>query len=83
MSVVIDTELFPAKQQYLRVIGFASFQTAFDAQYWFGCFSQKQVVMNFEVNSVGLQIIPVHYPPLPPPKKKTLAVWLPVKFLLF
>lgn len=33
MSVVIDTELFPAKQQYLRVIGNASFQTAFDAQY--------------------------------------------------
>lgn len=84
MSVVIDTELFPAKQQYLRVIGNASFQTAFDAQCWFGCFSQKQVVMNFEVKSVGLQIIPVHYPsPLPPPKKKTLAVWLPVKFLLF
>ena len=39
------------------------------------------VVMNFEVKSVGLQIIPVHYPP--PPQKKTLAVWLPVKFLLF
>ena len=61
MSVMIDTELFPANQQYLRVID-----------------------MNFEVKSVGLQIIPVHYPPSPPPqKKKILAVWLPVKFLLF
>jgi len=49
MSVVIDTELFPANQQYLRVI-----------------------VMNFKVKSVGLQIIPVHYPP--PPPKKTLTV---------
>lgn len=47
MSVMIDTELFPANQQYLRVID-----------------------MNFEVKSVGLQIIPVHYPPSPPPQKK-------------
>ena len=31
--------------------------------------------MNFEVKSVGLQIIPVHYPPLfPPPKKDTPCV---------
>ena len=31
--------------------------------------------MNFEVKSVGLQIIPVHYPPTPsPPKKDTRCV---------
>ena len=45
-------------------------------------FISSRILEYQKVNSVGLQIIPVHYPPLPP-QKKTLAVWLPVKFLLF